>query len=70
MSANDNSTITDSFMRIADVVKTTSLSRSLIYKKIKDGTFPAPRELGPLCVRWRQSEISAWIDQQPIARVS
>lgn len=52
---------TDSFIRIRRVVQRTGLSRATIYRKVKAGTFPEPRQLGACCVGWYESEIDAWI---------
>lgn len=35
------------------------ISRSGVYHRIKDGTFPAPVKLGPRTVAWRESDIRA-----------
>lgn len=40
----------------------TSLSKSSIYAKVADGTFPKPVKLGPKAVAWRLSDIHDWID--------
>ena len=37
------------------------LGRSTIYAMVKAGTFPAPVKLSPRCVRWRASDVSAWL---------
>lgn len=51
----------DRFMRIAEVVRVTALSRNTIYKRIREGTFPKQVRLGPNSVAWLQSDISAWM---------
>lgn len=56
-----------SVRRIAAVKARTGMSRSSIYKAIKDGEFPAPIALGPRAVGWLESEISAWIESRPKA---
>jgi prophage regulatory protein len=38
-----------------------SYSRAQIYRKVKDGTFPAPVKLGANKVAWLSIEIDAWI---------
>lgn len=43
----------------------TSLSRSAIYAKIKEGTFPAGIRLGERAVGWRESDIEAWLASRP-----
>ncbi len=54
-------------LRLPEVIAQVKISRSTIYRRIEDGTFPRPRALGAGCVRWRQSEIDAWIDTLPVA---
>jgi len=55
-------------LRLRDVKQKTGLGSSTIYRRIADGTFPAPRSLGPNTVRWLQSEIDAWIKSLPSSR--
>ena len=55
-------------LRLRDVKQKTGLGTSTIYRRIADGTFPAPRSLGPNTVRWLQSEIDAWIKSLPSSR--
>ena len=42
----------------------TGLSRSTIYQRIKDGTFPPPISLGAKAVGWLQSDIDDWIAER------
>lgn len=51
-------------IRLAEVMNRTALSRSAIYARIKDHTFPAPYKLGYKCARWSDADITAWIIQQ------
>jgi prophage regulatory protein len=55
-------------LRLRDVKQKSGLGTSTIYRRIADGTFPAPRSLGPNTVRWLQSEIDAWIKSLPSSR--
>jgi prophage regulatory protein len=59
--------MSDVLLRLPEVISQVKLSRSTIYRRIEEGTFPRPRNLGTGCVRWRQSEIDAWIDTLPVA---
>ena len=47
--------------RRPEVEAKTGLSRSTIYEKMKNGTFPKPVKLGPRAVGWLEIEIDAWI---------
>jgi len=51
-----------SFLRLPAVKKRTGLSRSTIYLKIKDGTFPAQVNLGPRAVAWTEESIDKWAE--------
>ena len=39
----------------------TGLSYPTLYRRIQDGTFPQPVELGPNSVGWIEEEVDAWI---------
>ena len=49
------------FLPLREVLARTSLSRSLTYRLIAEGTFPKSIALGSR-VAWLESEISAWQD--------
>ena len=51
----------DSFLRLPAVLKRTSLSRSTLYRKIEQGTFPRQIKISERCVSWRQSDITDWL---------
>ena len=48
-----------------EVERRTGLSRSTIYRKMCDGTFPVPLKVSERAVRWRESEIRAYVDSRP-----
>ena len=48
-------------MRLPNVMVATGLSRSTIYKRINEGTFPAPVRIGPRTVAWVTKEIEEWV---------
>ncbi|MGJ3232220.1 MAG: helix-turn-helix transcriptional regulator [Oceanicaulis sp.] len=52
---------TDQLLKIAEVVKLTSLSRSTIYALIDARKFPKPRRVGARRVAWLRSEVDRWI---------
>ena len=49
-------------MRLHEVMNVTGLSRSSIYLRVNEGTFPKQRKLGKRAVGWKENEIQAWID--------
>ena len=55
---------TISILRRPDVEARTGLSRSTIYFKVAQGSFPRPVSLGPRAVGWVASEVEAWLEQQ------
>jgi prophage regulatory protein len=50
-----------SILRRKQVEKRTGLSRSTIYLRIQEGTFPRPINLGVRAVGWLEYEIEAWL---------
>lgn len=44
-----------------------AISRSEIYRRMAEGTFPKPVRLGENCVRWRLADITAWAAALPEA---
>lgn len=53
-----------SINRLCHVTAHVKLSKATIYKMIKAGTFPAPKQLGARSVGWLESDIQAWIDSR------
>ncbi|WP_157874630.1 AlpA family phage regulatory protein [Paraburkholderia atlantica] len=51
----------NAIMRRDEVERETGLSHSTIYKRIKDGTFPAPLKIGPGSTGWRVTDIEAFL---------
>ena len=51
----------DRLLKQAEVLAAVGLSRQFVYKLRRSGHFPAPVILGVGALRWRESEIKAWI---------
>jgi len=51
-------------LRLPQVKSSTGLSKSTIYARIAEGTFPKQVPLGPRLVVWIESDIHNWIDTQ------
>jgi len=49
------------FLRLADVMARTGLSRSSIYQNINEGKFPQNINIGTRSVGWLESEIDTWM---------
>lgn len=58
----DRPALRRTLMRFADACGATGLSRSAIYRLIRDEKFPAPVRLTANVVVWPSDEIQAWID--------
>ena len=48
-------------LRRKQVEARTGLSRSTIYLRLQEGTFPRPINLGVRAVGWVENEIEAWL---------
>jgi prophage regulatory protein len=51
-------------LRLPQVKATTGLSKSTIYSRIAEGTFPKQISLGPRLVVWVDSDIQKWIAEK------
>lgn len=51
-------------LRLPDVKSRTGLSRSTIYLRVNEGTFPKPISLGGRAVGWIESEVQGWVNKQ------
>ena len=54
-------------LRLGEVMRLTGLSKTTIYRRYRDGTFPRPLKLGPQSIGWRRGEILEWIESLPRA---
>ena len=54
----------DNFLRLPQVKQSTGLSKSTIYARIAEGTFPKQIPIGPRLVVWVESDIQNWITEQ------
>ena len=48
-------------LRIRTVLERTGLSRSTLYRKIQQGTFPKQLRISERCMGWRESAVEAWL---------
>jgi prophage regulatory protein len=54
----------DSILRLPAVKTRTGLSRSTIYLRVSQGTFPRPVSLGGRAVGWVEEEIQSWLSER------
>lgn len=55
----------DRILRIGTVVERTGLSRSTLYRKIREGSFPRQVSISTQCTGWRESAVSRWVADPP-----
>lgn len=48
-------------LRLAQVMELVPLSAATIWRKAKEGSFPAPHKIGANSTAWKADEIEAWI---------
>ena len=59
--------MTDKMLRREEVETICGLTRSTIYRLMREDKFPICRRLGPRAVRWSSSEIETWLAARPRA---
>lgn len=53
---------TDKIIRLKTVLARTGLSRSTMYRKIAEGTFPPQVKISVHGAGWRESAVNRWIN--------
>ncbi|PTQ62856.1 AlpA family transcriptional regulator [Sphingomonas sp. PP-CE-3G-477] len=59
---SDEAPIPNRFVKLDEVKRRVGLGKSMIYRLIGEGKFPAPYKPSPCAARWSNHEIVAWID--------
>lgn len=54
----------DRFLRLGTVLDRTGLTRSTLYRKMQEGSFPRQHRIAERCVAWRDSDIRQWMEEQ------
>ena len=54
-------------LRLSEVEARCGLSRSSLYRMMRNGAFPEPLQVGPRAVRWVETEVTAWLESRPRA---
>lgn len=52
------------FLRLSDVMVTTGLGRSTIYRMVAAGTFPAQTKITAHSVGWWQADVDSWLAER------
>jgi prophage regulatory protein len=58
----------DRIIRLKTVLNRSGLSRSTVYRKIKEGTFPRQIPISANGCGWPESELNRWIANPPAYR--
>jgi len=58
--------MTIKILRLRQVKEITGISRSSIYLRMKDGTFPQSVSLGPRAIGWSSNSIDQWVNDRII----
>jgi len=59
-------------LRLKSVLERTGLSRSTLYRKMQDHTFPRALRISARCSGWRESDVEAWLrnpESYPLVRL-
>jgi len=56
--------MSDRFVRLAEALTRSGLSRSSLYRLEAVGMFPRRVKLGQRSVAWRESQLAAWIESR------
>jgi prophage regulatory protein len=51
------------YIRINQLIQTLPISKASIWRKVKQGTFPAPVKLSVGITAWRKTDIETWLNQ-------
>lgn len=60
----------DRIIRLKTVLQRSGLSRSTVYRKMAEGTFPRQIKLGICGTGWKESELNRWIADPPQYRAA
>ena len=55
--------MSETLLRLPQVMKRTGLGRSSIYAGMRNNIFPKPIKLGKRAIAWTKSSIDNWIDE-------
>ncbi|PZQ54162.1 MAG: transcriptional regulator [Novosphingobium pentaromativorans] len=51
----------DRLIRLSEVIEIVGYCKAMIYRKVRQGTFPAPYKPGGSSSRWSYHEVTAWV---------
>ena len=56
------------FLRLSEVLEMTGMSKTFIYDRINEGTFPKQIQLGSRSVVWNEREVVQWMEDRIASR--
>ena len=56
------------FLRLPEVLQITGMSKTFIYDRINEGTFPRQIQLGSRTVAWYEQEVAKWMEDRMACR--
>ncbi len=56
----------DRLLPCDEVLRRVPLSRVHLWRLVRDGRFPAPVQVGPRKIAFRESAIREWIESRPV----
>lgn len=59
--------MTNQIIRLPEVLARTGMGKTTLYRKVSEGQFPLPAQIGIRSIGWYASEIDAWISARPRA---
>ena len=59
--------MTDSFLRLKEVLRITGLSRTSLYRYIDAGRFPRQVQVGPQVVAWSAADVARWVEERKVS---
>jgi prophage regulatory protein len=54
-------------IRTQQVIQTTGLGRTTIFRAVKEGRFPKPIKLSERAIGWLESDVRAWLESRRVA---
>ena len=52
------------FLRQAHILAMIPFSKATLWRRVAEGTFPAPIKLSPRVTAWRTTDVHEWMDAQ------
>lgn len=57
----------DRILRVPDTLDRVGFKRTTLWRKVRAGEFPAPRQIGGGLIGFIESEVDDWIATRPVA---